>query len=213
MRSIVFIFWVVSQILSGSVFAQNSKKDTNSWYSRLSRANVNEVREGKHLELAKNYSLENFIEYYVREGKERLSKKDGNLTIELLYKDSVFFYFGHLWSWGMQNFFKVKQNDLIGINYEELDDKQLRRRLIDEIVPVADKEKVEKKGWGCTTFNGFEKFTYKYLKDTKEIEIVYKWKSVCDFVARQVNKTYSARYNIVTKTFSHYKSMKGTKGK
>ncbi len=110
----------------------------------------------------------------------------------------------------MKNFFKVQQNDLIGINYEENDDKQLRKRFVDEIVPAADKEKVEKKGWGCTTFSGKQEFSFNYLKDTKEIEITYEWKEVCDFVARLINKTYTACYNIDTKTFSKQKILNGT---
>ncbi len=75
MRNYILIFLVICHVHGSSLIAQTSKKDTNDWYFRISRIKVNDVREGKHLELAKEYSLENFIEYYVREGKERFSKK------------------------------------------------------------------------------------------------------------------------------------------
>lgn len=198
----IFVFLIANYVLCVTLFAQASKKAVDSSYSLLLYVNVAEVRLGKHLDLAKRYSLENFIEYYIRSGKESFTKKDGTLTIEELYKDSADVYFGHLYTWGMKNFFKVSNNDLNKVNYEEIDGKQLRKRFIDEVVPVADKERVEKKGWGCISFTGIEDFQYRYFRNTKEIEFVYHWKSTCDFVAKLINKTYNSRYNLDTKEFS-----------
>ncbi len=201
-KNIFFVLLTVISFLGNQLFAQTGKTNTNTIYFQLSRTNIDEIRKGRHLELAKPYSLENFIEYYIINGKEGFTKKDGLFLIDTLYRDSLHVYFGHINGNLLVNFFKVNQNDLTGINYEEIVGKHIRERFIDEIVPAADKERVERKGWGCTAFSGKQDFSYRYFRNTNEIEITYKWKEVCDFVAKLIDKTYTVRYSLDTKMFS-----------
>lgn len=202
MRKIISVFLVVCQLVYGALFAQNSKKESLIQYRQMTATDIAEFKQGEHLEWAKTFTLEKFMEYYIEKGQKFFDKKYGSQSIEELYRDSSYIYFGHLSGEGLLYLIKVARQDLDGINFQELDGNEIRKKFIEEVVPNEDKERVKSKD-NCSMGSYLTDFTYfKYYSETKEIEIGYKWKINCEFLYKIINKTYIARYNIDTKTFS-----------
>lgn len=108
-----------------------------------------EVHEGKHLERAKVFSLEEFVKYYLAWGEPSADKKYGEKTTEVLYEDSTYTYFGTINVFGLIYFFKVKNVDLEGIQYTKIGRCALQDRFFAEVVPASDKERVARKRETC----------------------------------------------------------------
>lgn len=178
------------------LFSQNSKKETTYFYKELSKVDINEVKEGKHLDLAKQFTVEKFITYYLDHGKVRDTKKNGIETIIQLYSDTMFTYFGKLCSYRLLDFFKVTTADLNNINLEKLDGNEIRERFIEQIIPLSDKEKVNRKENQCSSLYYNPQFTYQYRKTENEILITYQWKISCDFLYKIINNTYTAKLDL-----------------
>lgn len=206
------LFLAICHLTGGALPAQTSKKESLMEYRQMASTDITEFKEGKHLAWAKALTLEKFMEYYVEKGQKFFDKKYGAQSIEELYRDSAYVYFGHLNGNALIHFMKVIRQDLNGINLHELDGNEVQKRFIEEVVPKEDKEMIRSKdncsmGYYLTEFNYF-----KYHRQTKEIEISYKWKINCEFFYKIINKTYTARYNIDTKTFTPLRASGKVKG-
>lgn len=195
-NTIIFFFLILNSIFS---YCQNSKKATNDYYKELHKIDINEIKNGKHLELAKLFTIETFVSYYLAHGKVRDTKKNRIQTITQLYSDSEFTYFGKTYSFELLDFFKVVSNDLSKM--DRLDGNKIRKEFIEQIVPTADKEKVKRKEKGCIFIFENPKFTYQYHKSSNTIQITYKWKISCDFL-KIINKTYTAKLNLTNYTLT-----------
>ena len=200
MMKIVFLL-LLHTCFGAVAVAQTSKKDASRYYKTITKLDTLAIQNGEHLEHAKTFSLGEFIEYYVENGKDVQTKKFGRLSMAELYKDSLFTYFGRKNYYGLIDFFKVSNTALTGIDYARLDGNVLRRKFIDSIVPQADKQKEKEAQNSCSTGNYAAEFKYKYYGDKKELEVTYKWKIGCDFVKKILNKTYTARYSLVSGEF------------
>lgn len=165
------------------------------------KLDTNEIRAGKHLDLTREFTIEQFVAYYVEHGKTRENKKYGIEIIETLYTDTVFRYFGLKHSHGLIDYFKVNLSDLKPVYLENIDGLEIRKNFIEQVVPEADKNKVEKNAKNCSMTYYVPEFKYDYKKETNGIVITYKWRISCEFLFNIINKTYSALYDIETKTF------------
>lgn len=188
-------------MFNGLANAQSPKKETLSFYKSVSKLDTNEIKEGKHLEFARTFSVEEFIVYYLVNGKYRDTKKYRLETILPLHKDSSETYFVRKYYYGVLDFFKVNTKDLNEIHYEGLNGDTLRNKFIAEIVPESDKKKVERRSKGQMMFIENPNFAYFYNRITKRIIFKYKWKLNGDLGIRIINKTYKAEYDIATKQF------------
>lgn len=56
---ILFIFFLNSTFS----FSQNSKKEAINFYKELHKVDINDVKNGKHLDLAKYFTVEKFVSY------------------------------------------------------------------------------------------------------------------------------------------------------
>lgn len=198
MKKAIFILSILYAHCFG--FAQSSKKETLSFYKSISKLDTNDIKQGKHLELARTFSIEEFVRYYLVNGKLKENKKY-RLEILPLCKDSSDTYFVQKHSYGVLDLFKVNTKNLTELNYEELDRDTLRNKFIDEIVLEADKKKIEIRSKDQTMFFENPLFTYFYNKITKRILFKYQWKLNGDFGVRIINKTYTAEYDIASKQF------------
>ncbi len=199
MNKLILLFFLLTLICCQLTIAQSSKKEIINRNRQILALDTLQIKNGKHLDLAETFSVEKFIEYYVENGGKR-NKKYGVLRIVELYKDSVYTYFGRKSVNNLFEFFKVLNNDLDGINYVALDGEALRDKFIAEIVPAKDKQHVKEKK--CDTGFHSSIFSYKYLRESKEIAISYKWKISCDFVYKIINKVYKATYSLNSSSFS-----------
>lgn len=180
--------------------AQSPKKETLSFYKSISKLDTNEIKEGKHLELARIFSIEEFVNYHLTNGKNQNTIKYGLVKILSINKDSISTYFVKSYVYGVLDFFKVNTTELNEIGYQGLNGDTQRKKFIDEIVPEADKKKVKRKlGVEMAFYNS--DFTYSYNPKTKRILVRYRWKLNGDFGIRIINKTYTAEYDIASKEF------------
>jgi hypothetical protein len=166
------------------------------------KLDTNEIRTGKHLDLAREFTIEQFVAYYVDHGKVRENKKYGIEIIEPLYTDAVSRYFGLKHSHGLIDFFKIKLSDLKSVNLANIDGMEIRKNFIEQVVQEADKNKVAKNEKNCSMTHYIPEFIYDYKKETNAILVTYKWRISCEFLFNIINKTYVALYNIETKTFT-----------
>jgi hypothetical protein len=183
-------------------FGQTQKKVSTDFYRQITKLDTNEIKSGKHLDVAREYTIEHFVAYYVENEKIKFTKEYGTLTIQMLYTDSIFTYFGRKYYYGLIDFFKVKVSDLENINLDNISGTEIRKNFIAKIVPESDKNKVIQKQKSCTSSNHTPQFIYDYKKETNSILITYKWRISCDFLYKIINKTYVAMYDIKTRTFS-----------
>lgn len=185
--SILFIF-------TGHIsFGQ--KKDT----TQIGRIPLTEIREGKHLERAKAFSLEEFVQYYFELGAPSADKKYGEKITEVLYEDSAYTYFGLINTYGLIQFLKVKKADLEGINYRKIGSYALQERFFAEVVPVSDKERVARKQETCrgSLPGSFYIKKTRYIPASKSLKISGKWQVPCNGW-NIINKTYTATYHLLT---------------
>lgn len=66
-------------------------------------------------------------------------------TIEQFYRDTAFTYFGRKGHFALINFFRVKNDELKDLNYEDFDRNYLREKFIADVVPESDMQKVQEK--------------------------------------------------------------------
>lgn len=158
------------------------------------------VKAGQQLELAKSYTLQQFISFYIEFGKQHTDKKYGTTYITVAYKNDQFTYFLRGANNYVVNFIKVSNTELAKTNYTLLEGDSIRKKFIAEIVPEKDKQKG----------NTFDKcmmayesgtFSYLFIEAANQLEVKYRWKVKCELVSTLINKTYTARYNISTQSF------------
>lgn len=171
------------------------KKDT----TRIWNIPVPEIRDGKHLEYAKAFSLEEFVHYYFTRGSDSIDKKFGERITQVLYEDSTDTYFGLVNVFGLIHFFKVQKSELEGIDYTKLGRNALQDRFFAEVVPPSDKERVAREQEACRGSLP-ERFSIKntrYIPASKTLKISGKWQVPCNgwYI---INKTYTATYNLRT---------------
>ncbi len=193
------ILLVISVLLPSTGFGQGSKAEAREEWAKV-RPEV--IRQGQLLHKAKLTSVGGFFAYYLEKGHKTFSKEHGREQMSELYIDSQFIYFGHFTDSYMIRFMKVAREDLAGLNYNEIDGDSIRARFLAEVVPEKDKQHVAKKDQHCTAGYIGTRFKYNYLPDTREVDISYTWKVGCDFLYKIINKTYTARYNFASGTFS-----------
>jgi len=190
-----FVFSLSILLIFTGHISFGQKKDTiRTWL-----ISIPEIREGKHLELAKAFSLEEFVQYYLVQGEPSADKKYGEKTTEVIYVDSTHTYFGLINEWGLIHFFKVKKADLEGINYRKMGRHALQERFFAEIVPLSDKQRVANRKATCRIIqeDSFINKKIRYIPASKELKISYKWKVACG-AWNIINKTYTARYHLLT---------------
>ncbi|MGG9962317.1 hypothetical protein [Ferruginibacter sp. SUN106] len=163
---------------------------------------MDQIKSQQHSELARELTIENFMRYYIENGKEKFSKKYGKEYIDSLYTDSVYTYYIHRTQTYAINFLKVRLTEISNINISDIDGNFIRKKFIDEIVPKMDKDKVEKKSKNCSMGSEYGDFDYYYEKKSGLIEVKYKWKITCDFI-RVINKNYKSYYNPGNKIFQN----------
>lgn len=189
-------------ISAWTAFAQtSSKKESRELFKQVVQLDTNEIKSGKHLELAKELTVEEFVSYYLENGQPESSKMYKELRVEELYQDSIYAYLARKHNYGLIEFIKVKSPDFNGLELNKLNGNAIRKKLIDEIVPQSDKDRVAKKMKRYQSFSYNPSFTYDYQQEKKEVIITYHWKITSTFI-RIVNKKYSARYDIASETFT-----------
>jgi hypothetical protein len=185
------------------VNGQSSKKRSVSFYSKLNEIKISDIKNGKHLDVAKELPVDRFVQYYLEVGKKVQSKKYGDYVLfEELYKDSLFTYFGRTYTYGLIDFIKVSNGQLPSGSFITLDGQELRRQFINTIIPQEDKSRVNRKDKDCASTTYSQDFKYKYIKETNEIEVDCYWKIKCDFLYTIINKQYKAKYNIDERQFA-----------
>lgn len=190
-------------ILTNGLYAQTAKKDDIVWQKMLRPLKHADVTNNTHLTIARLFTIQQFVEYYVRNGKVITEKKYSRWIINEVNRDSIYTYFAREVSGdnGIIDFFKVATTELKGIDYDKIDGNEIRATFFKEFVPVADKEMVTRKEKNCSNSYHSATFSYKYTPLTHELEISYKWKIKCDFLYNIINKTYTAKYNVLTCKF------------
>jgi hypothetical protein len=96
----------------------------------------------------------------------------------------------------------VLSKDINDIDIAGIDGNLIRKRFLEEIIPIEDKQRVKRKSQQCASGTENADFDYMYDRNKREVEIKYKWKVTCDFF-KVINKTYTSKYNIDNKTFSN----------
>lgn len=193
---------LVLTITTTNSIGQNSKKETIGRYKQLTSLTVEQIKSQKYSELARELTIENFIVYYIENGKEKFSKKYGNEYIDSLFNDSVYTYYIHRTKTNAIEFFKIRLTDISNINISEIDGNLIRQKFTDEIVSKKDKDRVDKRSKDCGMGSYFADFEYYHDKKSRLLEMKYKWKITCDFV-RVINKNYKSYYNIDKRTFQN----------
>ena len=191
-------FFAGMLLFTTGLFAQNSKKASISEHRLLTGLTLEQLQTQSYSHMAKEYSLEDFMVYYVEHGQEKVTKQYGSETFRTVYSDSAYTYLVRRTESYNIAFLKVLKEDLADPYILETDGQALRQKFLSEIVPEADKQKVAK----ATCSMGYQGggFSYTYNRQTKQLGITYKWKVSCDLI-RVLNKTYQAKYNIETKVF------------
>jgi hypothetical protein len=158
------------------------------------------VKAGQQLELAKPFTLQQFISYYTEFGRRHTDLKYGTTYITEAYKDDQFTYFLR----GRENyaisFFKVSNTELAKTNYTLLEGDSIRNKFIAEIVPEKDKQKGNTDD-KCMMAYESGTFSYLFIEASNQLEVKYHWKVKCELVSTLINKTYLARYYISTQSF------------
>lgn len=163
---------------------------------------IAEIEAGQHLSHAQVYSLPQFVGYYLKTGASGQSKKYGMEHTRIIYTDNQFTYFvRQVENAYIIHFFKIQTSELKQVDLDGLDGKQIRKQFIDEVVSEADKLYVKKKNHGF--IHHFDSnFTYHFLPDKKQVEVIYLWKLTDDLGFKIINKQYRAVYDLESKQFS-----------
>ena len=198
-RIMLFLSMLIC-LSSNKVSGQSPAKGKYRAFRELYKLDMSEVREGKHLEAAKRYSIKEFMEYYAEAGTTDYSKKWGRSTIIQLYKDSSFTYFGRGANHYLMDFLRVKNEELKEINYSEFDGQDMREKFYEEVIPQADKQRVERKTRDNMIGSTDTDFKYDYNQETKLLKVICKWTVRGDFM-RVISKTYTAQYDVNARQF------------
>lgn len=158
------------------------------------------VKAGQQLELAKPFTLQQFISYYTEFTRQHTDLKYGTTFITEAYKDEQFTYFLRGGENYAISFFKVYNTELAKTNYTLLEGDSIRKKFIKEIVPEKDKLK-GKRVDNCWMSYESGTFSYLFIEATNQLEVKYHWKIKCELLGTIINKTYTARYNISTQSF------------
>lgn len=187
-------------LCASDTFGQlNGKKNRHTRIAIFS--DVAAIQAGRNLEYAELMTVPEFVLYYLR-NKARQDLKYGNIYTELLYKDSLFTYFGkRVPDYGLVKFFKVSTPTLEGVNYEPLDAGKLTERFMKEIFPAADKEVLGRRSFlrNCWEHNAV--FDYQYHPDTKRLEMLFRWTVDCNYRFKKRRKSYVGQYDLASEQF------------
>lgn len=195
----IYLGIVLLLVYSLDATAQNTKKEIRARYKEMASLPLDSFKVPKYAYLAREHSIEDFIVYYVTYGRLRYSKKNTEEYLDSLYSDTLYTYFLHHAFHYPLSFIKLKNQDLAGIRLDELDGEKLRKKFIDEIIPIEDKLKVEQ----CEACKGKieqKVFNYTYDRLNKNILFTYKWK-VEGAIWYKINKVYKASYCLKDETF------------
>lgn len=180
--------------------ASAGKQDTIVPIMRLP---VAEIEAGQHLSQAQLFSLPQFVDFHIRNGLRGASKAYGSEQTRVIHTDKDFTYFvRQVGDAYIIRFFKIKTAELEQVNLEQLDGAQIRKRFTEEIIPESDKLLVRRKTkWDIITYFDSQ-FSYQYLPETKQLEVVYLWKKTGEFGRKIIHKEYRALYDPALKQFS-----------
>lgn len=187
---------------SPTVFAQTSKEQRKIFWQTPLETKIAAIKSGQLLEFANEVPIEKFMVSMLWYKPERMNKKDGTYTEEILYKDSAYSYFGKKTLSYLFDFYKVKNNFLTDIDYFHLNREEIETRFKEEIIPLGDKRKVNEKLQYTISTDDISTFKYTYISAEKTMKIVYRWKIDCaTCISRVVNKEYQAKFNLITRQF------------
>ncbi|MBC9932816.1 hypothetical protein [Chitinophaga qingshengii] len=191
----MFLLWCASYTF-GQLNGKKNRQARNAIFN-----DVTAIQQGRNLEYAEGMSVREFVLYYLR-NKARQDLKYGNIYTELLYKDSLFTYFGkRVPNDGLVKFFKVSTPELEGVNYEPLDTGKLTERFMREIFPAADKKLLGRGKFLSNCWEHSAVFDYQYHPDTKQLEMLFRWTVDCNYRFKKMRKRYVARYYLASEQF------------
>jgi hypothetical protein len=194
---ILFTLCFNSQIMFGQTSEHDTVKDIKWSYG----LKIDEIKSKRFSELAKEITIEEFIQWYFQFGDETYSpKKFGKITTEHAYSDSYFVYIVRRTENFSINFFKIPSQDFDGINLSNLDWELIKNKFINTIIPLEDKVHMDNT---CKTYQELSDnryFEYKYFKDAKIIEIKYRLKLSCGGFT-PFEKLYTSNYSIERNSF------------
>lgn len=202
MQKLQKIHWTILILALWSLNSsgQHSKKESINRNQNISSLTIDQISTQSYSDLARELSLEDFLVFYIENGKEKLSKKYGRETIDSVYRDSTHTYFVRQANSYPFDLIKVLSKDINDIDIAGIDGNLLRKRFLEEIVPGEDKQRVKRKSQLCSSGTENAEFDYLYDRNKRVVEIKYKWKVTCDFF-KVINKTYTSKYNIDSKNF------------
>src|SRR5215211_1742887 len=117
---ILCTFMLILMLLP-SIFGQNSKKESINRYHKAINLSIDKIKTQAYSNLARELLLENFMTYYIENGKQQISKKYGHETIDSVYQDSTYTYFlRHAQGYSI-DFVKLLACEIADINLESID--------------------------------------------------------------------------------------------
>jgi hypothetical protein len=153
-----------------------------------------QVRNGNYLDEAKEVPLDTFLTVWL----ENTYPVKVDINLNELYRDTVFTYFGKQ-TLKNQTLFKIKNKELVKVDYKSLSGDSIRSKFYNEIIPTLDKEKG--KGKNCKSTYTKIDFKYKFIASENAIEVKCHYKVTCEFIARLIKSDYLAKYDLINKTF------------
>lgn len=156
-------------LAGGAAFAQSPKKSSGAWYTAIRQLDTNELKQGRHLELARDGDIAWLVKDYIWHGPYRQDLKYGFRQLLRVYEDSGYVYFVVHSLHGNIRFFRIPATQVLASHYEELHPNTLPERFFAEIMPERDKKRYLPRGWheAEPPF----KFEYRYLPESSELEM------------------------------------------
>lgn len=189
-------------LFSRAAEAQTTKEERKAFWQTPLASKVSAIQSGRMLEFATEMPVEKFMVNMLWYKPKRMSKKEGIYTEEILFKDTAYTYFGKKTVSYLFDFYKVKNYFLTDIDYLHLNREEIETRFKEEIIPAADKKKVNEKLPNYKSINDISRFEYTYVPAEKIMQVVYRWKIDCNTcLSRAVNKVYRAKFSVVTRQF------------
>lgn len=148
--------------------------------------------------LAQQLTGPEFVTWYLNDGSVHGFKRFHGAQIDSLGADDSFAYYAHTAGHFPFEFVKVRLIELGGVQLSTIDASELRLRFVNDVVPLADKNRLEN-----SPFNsGSERKKFSYALDAarQTIQISYKWTVKHDF-ASFLNRTYTATYDLASGSF------------
>lgn len=182
--------------------AQTTKEERKAFWQTPLASKVLAIQSGQLLKFATEMPVEKFMVNMLWYKPQRMSKQDGTYTEEILFKDTAYTYFGKMTVSYLIDFYKVKNDFLSGIDYLHLNREEIESRFKEEIIPAADKKKVNEKITFYKSITDISRFDYTYLPAEKTMLVNYRWKIDCNTcLSRIVNKGYQAKFDLATRQF------------